>query len=382
MSTSGGMKRVVIVRRDLFKPSEHFIYDQAAAHVEWSPVFVGTRVAGPERDVEFVLASNRFRLSTLFDADMPTVVHAHFAIDGILGLALARRMSAPLVTTLHGFDITRSRRSLITSARPNLVRYVAGRSSLQRNGSMFLAVSSFIRDRAIAQGFPADRLRVHHIGGAAGTAREGQPVTREPAGRFDFDVLHVGRLVEKKGTEFLLRALANVPLARLTIVGDGPLRSSLEMLATNLGVAERVSWLGTRAHAEVLDLMRQANVLCVPSVTAANGDSEGLNMVLLEAAAARLPVIATNNGGIADFVRHEHTGLMIKERDVCSLTHAIEQLRTKPELARMLAANAYDLMRESFDVRVQTRKLEAIFDQLGDGASGEQPNEQFNEQCA
>src|SRR6185437_11794512 len=141
-------------------------------------------------------------------------------------------------------------------------------------------------------------------------------------------ILFVARLVEKKGCEFLIRAAVHLREcgrnARLVIIGEGPLRGKLEALATTLKV--RADFLGVQGPDVVREWMQRAWVLCNPSVTAANGDTEGLGMVFAEAQATGLPVVSTLHGGIPEVVRDSETGLLARERSVEDLTRHLERM--------------------------------------------------------
>jgi glycosyltransferase involved in cell wall biosynthesis len=173
------MNRVGIFRMQMFKPSETFISGQARHLSRYDPIFVGrtlwgepsfsAKIAYPQsasiintsnlimrRDPSlFVQALNGSRLSLL---------HAHFGVDGVYALALSRRLKIPLITTLHGFDVTTRDTSFLRSARPALWTYLLKRRELQRSGHLFCCVSKFIREAALRQGYPKDRTVVHYVG--------------------------------------------------------------------------------------------------------------------------------------------------------------------------------------------------------------------------
>ena len=192
----------------------------------------------------------------------------------------------PLITSLRGYDVTRSDAALLRSGRLSWMRYALGKKRLQREGALFLAVSDALRRQAIARGFPEERTLTHYNGVDLGRFRPGD-APGEPG-----LVLHVGRLVEKKGTAVLIEALAGLPDARLVVIGDGPLRGALERQA-----GPAVRFLGALPPDEVAQWMRRASVLAAPSLTAADGDAEGLPNVVVEAAASGLPVVATRPFG-------------------------------------------------------------------------------------
>lgn len=371
---------VGIFRLQLFKPSEGFIASQAERLHRYRPTYMGRRLFGAApsgADVvtppgsrlrqwrHLVEISGMRRATPFLDAlgeRRPALLHAHFAVDAVFAAPVARSLGVPLMTTLHGFDVTRTGWDMLRSGRPSLINGVIGRRSLLRDGQLFLCVSEFIRKAAIARGFPPERLRVHYIGIDCERLRP-----REDAGD-DRLILHVGRLVEKKGTSYLLRALAALkrrhPDARLVIAGDGPLRLALEQEAQSLGVMDSVQFLGVVRNDEVLKLVRQAAVMVVPSVTGADGDAEGFGIVNIEAGAQGVPVVGFRSGGIVEAVEDGYSGFLAEERDVDGLAAHLGRLLEDRPLRVRTGRNARQWVEDRFDLSTQTGKLERIYDEI------------------
>ena len=356
---------VAIFRAPIFNPSETFIQAQAAALTRYRPVITGLEHKGHVRPgLDLVLAasqSERLRFLAGSVAPMaarlrphaPALVHAHFGTDGVAALPLARALGVPLVTTLHGHDVSRPPARLLLSGRLSWMRYALLRRRLWRDGALFLAVSEAVRERAIAIGFPAERTIVHRTGVDLAAFRPA-PERVEPG-----LILHVGRLVAKKGTADLLQAFARLGSeARLVIAGDGPLRASLERQADN-----RVRFLGAVPAAEIADWMQRAWLIAAPSVTA-EGDAEGLPTVLVEAAASGLPSVATNHAGIPEVVRDGSTGLLVPEHYVAALADRIGAFLMSPERRADFSRAARLHAEQEFDLAVQTRLLEGHYDRL------------------
>jgi len=252
--------------------------------------------------------------------------------------------------------------SLLSAGSPAWVNYVLFRQALKEKGALFICVSHFIRENLLRQGFPEARTVVHYIGI---DSRSVSP--RDPREEREI-VLHVARLVEKKGTEYLIRAfsrVAKIPSKfRLVIIGDGPLRRPLESLAKELGIDGRVRFLGALPHKEVLSWIRKASVLALPSVTARSGDAEGLGMALLEAAAMGVPLLGTRHGGIPEIVIDGECGYLTEERDSNALADCLETLMTDPSRRLEMGMAARRLVVERFDIRRQTERLEALYDRV------------------
>jgi colanic acid/amylovoran biosynthesis glycosyltransferase len=378
------MRSVLIYRDDLLPPSETFIRAQAMGLRRYWPVFTGLR------DVENSLVSEytrivaehtslvprslRSRAYHIFGAHprlqkqsfleeirsaKPALVHAHFAPDAVHAIPLATELDLPLLVTLHGYDVTGW-----DNSRPPLHQILRqrGLKQLHQRATLFLCVSEFIRDKAIAAGFPADKLLVHHIGV---DVSKFQPSHKAGSSN---NVLFVGRLTEKKGCEYLIQAMLQVkkqvPSAQLIVGGDGPLRSSLEQFARKIGVA--VNFTGLLGHDAVRKYMESARVFAFPSVTAPDGDSEGLGMAMLEAQAMGIPVVATRHGGIPEGILDGERGLLCDEFDVAGLAHHIAHLLTNQQLWNKHHHRGPAFVREHFNLLHQTALLEDIYDSLLD----------------
>jgi colanic acid/amylovoran biosynthesis glycosyltransferase len=361
---------VAVFRSAVFNASERFIQDQAAALSRWRPLVVGLERKGEVvprlRDaivangvgerVAFHLRGRGGRIEAELRTARPALIHAHFGTDGLLVLPLARALGVPLITSLRGYDVTRWDGALLRSGRPIWIRYALGKKRLQRDGALFLAVSDALRERAIARGFPEARTLTHYNG--VDLDRFQPDVTpREPG-----LVLHVGRLVEKKGTTVLIEAVAGIADAKLAIIGDGPLRTSLERQSRELG--DRVRFLGEQPSDEVAQWMRRASVLAAPSLTATDGDAEGLPNVVVEAAASGLPVVGTIHSGIPEAVEDGATGFLVPEGNAEALAARLAELLGWESLRREMGVAARRLAERKFSRQMLTARLEAIYDEV------------------
>lgn len=358
---------VAIFRSPLFNASETFVQAHAVGLKRYRPLLVGLEdkgnVSHALRDrlvlPESAWEALRFRLGGVgamaerLRRAAPALVHAHFATDGLLALPLAKALGVPLATTLHGFDVSRSRSAMLGSGRLSWIGYALRRHRLMRGGNLFLAVSDAVRRRAVAQGFPESRTRTHYLG--VDLARFApDPAAAEPG-----LILHAGRLVEKKGTAVLIEAMARLPQARLVVIGDGPQRAALERRAP-----ERVRFLGALPPGEVAAWMRRAWVLAAPSVTARDGDAEGLPTVIVEAAASGVPAVGTDHSGIPEAIGDGETGFVVPEHDAEALAARLASILDSPGLRRRLGEGARARAEARFDAERQTARLESIYDEL------------------
>ncbi len=279
---------------------------------------------------------------------------------------MQRHCICPLIVSLHGYDVTPSDENFRQTAWGR--HYMAHRKRLFAQGSAFLCVSQAIREAALRGGFPEEKLHVHYTGVDCDRFR---PTTMERDPKL---ILFVGRLVEKKGCEYLLRAMALVqqedPKAHLEIIGDGPLRSQLETLAKKLAV--RARFRGVQDTYEVQRSMSRARVLCNPSVTAANGDMEGFGMVFAEAQAVGTPVVSSMHSAIPEAVSHGETGLLCPERMPASLAEALLTFLKNDIFWSRTSERAVAWVRDHFDIAKQTIKLEQLYDECRELNQGNQ----------
>jgi len=315
--------------------------------------------AGLLREILYITSGRSAALDRAIAQEKVDLLHAHFGVEGLYALPFALRHGLPLITTFWGFDATTGRRQLLSSGKPAWIRYALLGERLRRRGTLFIAVSEYLRNRLIESGFPPDRTIVHYNGVDLTAFAPAQHRSGNPT------LLSVGRLVEKKGFEYLIRAFALVaaemPEVRLGIAGEGPLRRRLEQLTSERGLSASVTFHGSLPHREVAALMQSASVVCQPSVTAADGDSEGLPTVVLEAAATARPLVGTRHSGIPEIVVDGKTGFLVEERDVGALADRLLSLLANADLRRSMGEAGRRRIEEKFDARKQAERLEEIY---------------------
>ncbi len=377
------MPAVLVFREELLAPSETFVAAQATTLERFQPLLCGLRRVEPTLPLTLpllLLARSRVTRALVQSvgwapglrkrllAAQPVLAHVHFAIDAAVLLPLLQRLRLPIVVTLHGYDVMRSDAAHRASRRGRL--YLRRREALWAQASTFLCVSDAIRLRAQERGFPEAKLQVLPIGVAVGRVPYLEQLTRRP------QVLFVGRLVEKKGCDVLLRAMQllqqELPDAALVVVGDGPERRSLEALACELGV--RATFVGVQTPDQVQGHMRASRCLAAPSLTARDGDAEGLPTVLAEALAMGLPVASTTHSGIPELLGSGVHGLLSPERDSAKLAENLLILCGEEEQCNRLRVSGRARVEEDFDLQKQSRKLEQVYDRVA-GSQGLRPQE-------
>lgn len=267
-----------------------------------------------------------------------TVMHGHWVVPGGALAAIAVPW-LPLVISLHGTDV-----HVAETVRP---ARVAARFAFRRAGAI-TACSADLAARAVAVGADAARLEVVPYG--VDTAR----FRPEPGARETMRAqLHIapdaslvaaaGRLVRKKGFEYLIDAVGRMESTRpvvLAIAGHGDLAGELRARARGAGVDDRVRFLGDVSQNDVATLFTAADIVAVPSVRDDSGNVDGLPNVVLEALASGTPVVTTAAGGIGAVVEPERTAVVVPERDPDALARALSDLVADPSRRARLGAAA------------------------------------------
>ena len=278
----------------------------------------------------------------LFDEEPFDVIHCHFGPIGkfVAKLRDADALAGRLVTVFHGIDV-----SAYVRDRPDYYR------SLFAVGDLFLPISRTWQSKLIELGCDPCRTAVHRMG--VNVHRYPFQFRRYEPNR-PFRILTVGRMVEKKGIEYGLRAIAELIRQGVSVhyalVGDGPLRAGLENLVRALGITTCVRFLGWQDQVAVSALMEASDVLLAPSVTTAEGDQEGIPVTLMEAMASGLLVVATAHSGIPELVKHDHSGLLVPERDVPALVGTLIHLIHTPDSWPRMSLAARERVLDEFEV--------------------------------
>jgi colanic acid/amylovoran biosynthesis glycosyltransferase len=278
----------------------------------------------PWRFVEGLQSSSR---AYFFWASRPDVVLAHFSWNGAHVVPLLKRNGAHLVTVYHGYDVS------VPWQSNRMSEY----SSLFQMGKLHLPVSQFFAELLVAAGAPRDRVQVHHLGVSAE-----EYAFRAPVVGATLRLLSICRLVEKKGLATAIGALALLRQSHPNLAwsyeigGEGPEEKNLRELVKAAKLENYVSFLGPLQHEEALMRIRQSDVLLQPSVTAPNGDKEGIPVVLMEAMAVGTIVCSTRHSGIPELVEDGVSGLLSDEHNEYHLAENIKRIATgEVDLAEM-----------------------------------------------
>ncbi len=253
----------------------------------------------------------------------------------------------PLISFFHGMDFTAYARTL-------------NYAELFSLSDVIFVPSTYARQKVIDLGCPEEKLIVLGIGVDAGK------FDLRPRPRVEkIRLLTVGRLAEKKGLEYSIRAAAKVlehhDNLEYTILGEGPMRPTLEKLVRELRVGEKITLAGFKRQEEVVAYMQNSDIFVLASVTASSGDTEGVGTVLLEAQLTGMPVVATRHNGFPDAVDDGVSGFLVPERDVDSLAERLRYLIDNPEVSERMGAEGRKHVIEHFEkTKVRQRFLEVV----------------------
>lgn len=314
--------------------------------------------------LELLYRSMAFAKKSSYD-----IVHAHFGQNGQVAAALRDigAIHGKIITTYYGHDISH----YIKQNGHDVYRF------LFAHGDLFIAISESMRDELIRLGCNRDKIVIHKLG--IDLARFQLCPRRHRTDATKIRLLTVGRLVEKKGLEYGVRAVAKVvkklPQVEYEIAGDGVLREDLTRLIGQLNMTQHIRLLGWQAPEKIAKLMEDADIFLAPSVTSKNGDQEGTPTVLIEALARGLPVISTLHSGIPEVVQNGQSGLLVPERDIDALATQLEYLCTHRDRWEDMGRAGRTWVERHHDIVLLNDQLVTCFERLLDGQTPLDPLE-------
>ena len=326
------------VHRFRYAPSriETLTHDQTAPdrireHPQYSALVPGYVAAG-------TLAARRLARTGRFD-----VVHSFWPLPhGIFGLAASRAGNIPLVCTFFGVELR--------WVRTQLPFFAPLMRTIIRHSDAITAISGHTAAEVRRLVPDAEMVMVPFGAAIAPDTRTEEINPLSEKGR-PFRLLFVGRLVQRKGVEVLLDAIALLRAERavhLSVVGDGPLLGGLRQRAAELGITPLVDFTGFVPAEDLSRRFSECDAFVLPAVEDAKGDVEALGVVLIEALLHGTPVIASASGGIPEIVLHEETGLLVRSGDSTELASAIRRYIDDPSFARRLALQGQQHVKARF----------------------------------
>jgi len=276
-----------------------------------------------------------------------THLHVHFAhVPTQIAMYASALSGVPFTVMAHANDIFED---------GILLKEKAARAK------RMLTISEYNRHYLESLGIPAAQLAVVRCG-VSFSPRSGP--LRPPVGVFK--IASLGRMVEKKGFDVLIEAVALLRKSgvrvELCIAGDGPLLSNMELLAQAACGLEGVSFIGSLPHNEVAGWMQQYDAFVLACKQDAQGDMDGIPVVLMEAMSQQVPVVSTRLSGIPELVMHDTTGLLAEPGDAGSLSCQIARLIESPELRQRLVAQAQIHVVQEFGQDINIERLLSIIE--------------------
>lgn len=363
--------KVLFLRTHWLPLSERFIYDELSCLRRHQPVVLCLKYDGRFEKKFEVLYDEKF--SILLNKDYPfisrenaqlhgqmiqwamsqikardiKILHAQFLSDALIFMDLKKLSGLPLVVSVRGNDL--------------YVKRSIDFGPIFAAADMFLVRSETMRNDLLKKGCPVEKVFVQH----SGIKLPAKPLLKRRASK-EIRLLMVGRLVEKKGTllgvDIFNKLSEEFDNLKLYIVGDGPKKDEVLAAIIQSPFANKIVYCRELANDKVLELMKKCHLLLHPSVTAPDGDKEGVPGVIMEAMANGLVVVASDNGSIPQIVEHQKTGIIFKEGDIDdALVHTRFAIKNITGLDA-LKDKAWGKVKAGFNVFDETAKLEAVYD--------------------
>lgn len=289
------------------------------------------------------------------------LIHAQFGPGGIYAMFYAKKFDKPLCVTFCGYDVP----LLYTRRRfhPSFWRYWLKSKALFQRCTLVFAVSYDLANRLVALGVPAEKIRVFHRG--VEIPEQVKPHVKQ-AGE-SLRCIAAGRFVEKKGFEYAIRAVDLVKKAGydiiLQLVGKGELREKCESLVNLLGIEDSVIFIDEMKQDELYAQYERNHVIIVPSVTAKNGDVEGIPNTIKEGGARGLVTITTSHAGCPEAVDDGISGFVVPERNGKAIADKLIYLCQNPDKIPEMGMKAAEKMKREFNLEYSAKYLESLYEE-------------------
>lgn len=304
-----------------------------------------------------------YRTIPFINKELYDIIHCQFGTVGLVGQSLRSIVSpgAKLITSFRGYDASK----YIHRFGNNIY------NRLFKTGDLFLANCEYFRRRLIRLGCDEKKITVHFSG--IDCSRFRYSSRHLPADQ-RVQLITIGRLVEKKGIEYSIRAIAKLTKVNqnieYNIMGDGPLKEDLQQLIQELDVGHIVKLLGWKQQQEIIEILNHAHILVAPSVTAQDGDQDAPVNTLKEAMAMGLPVVSTQHGGIPELVEDGISGFLVPEQNVDALAEKLGYLIRHPEVWPEMGRAGRMYIEEHFEITKLNDQLVDIYQQQLDSNIG------------
>jgi len=278
--------------------------------------------------------------------EKPDIIHAHWAFPGgYVAYVMSKIFRTKGMVTIHGGEIPLLRKF-------NFLRKIVVHGL--NNLSIIIANSNFTKNELISLGVNEKKIIVEKvIPNFLKHSKSKESLTDFRSKFTNTDnqiILYFGRLVERKGVEYLIRALDEMKTmnVHLIIVGGGELFEKLQLLSKQLNLTNKVTFFGRATDDELDKIQKISDIFVCPSIIDSRGMTEYLGLVIPEAMESGLPVIASSVGGIVDTIQNEVNGLLVEEKNPKAIANAIERIISDEELKKKIIENSKETVKEFF----------------------------------
>jgi phosphatidyl-myo-inositol dimannoside synthase len=283
------------------------------------------------------------------------VLHVHWPFPhGLMALVPAWLNGVKVVSSCHSAEIAlAAANKLTTRLLAACLRGAAAVTANSRHTADLVKKISKVEAEVIPYG---STVRIEPEAGTPAAEQADIPM-----------LLFSGRLIRRKGVQFLLRAMPKILAkrhVRLVVTGDGHCRAEWEALTRELGLTGQVEFTGFVSNERLSQLFRSCTVYVHPAIYDDRGDTEGLGVVLVEALRNRKPVVASRVGGIADVIKDERTGLLVPEKNPDAIAEAVLRILADRVLARRLGEDGFAFVTQHFDWELITDQLESAYQRV------------------
>lgn len=309
--------------------------------------------------IQVLIMPLAFLLSTinLVKKNKINLIHAHWIIpEGFIAALLKKLFKVPYIVTAHAGDVFPLRQRL-WGFFAKIALQNCDFCTVNSNATKMavLKVAKIRNIKIIPMGVDLRRFNKNK---KSGRVRKLFGVKKE-------FILFIGRLAEKKGVKYLIKAMELVtrkfPGSKLIIVGDGPQKSKLELLTKRLELSNNILFAGKIPNKDLPKIYASSDLFVLPSIVTKSGDTEGLGVVLLEAIASNVTCIASDVGGIPDIIKHEKTGLLVEQKNPEELAKAMIRLLKNKGLRNKLVKNAQQHVKKNYSWNVVANKFEKVY---------------------
>lgn len=303
-----------------------------------------------EKKIRRQFSHRQYALFYSLKREKVDAVLAEYGVTACQSLAVIKALQLPLVVHFHGYD---------ASMHEIKDHYSADYEKVFEYATTIVAVSGQMKEALVEMKCPGEKIIVSAYGP--------DPFFFDAAPSYGSQhFVSVGRFVEKKAPQLTIQAFKKVsvkfPDATLTMIGAGELLDDCKNLAISLQLSDKIEFAGIQAPAAIKKIFEQSIAFVQHSVIAANGDSEGTPVAILEAQAAALPVISTRHAGIPEVVLDEKTGLLCTEKNTDAMAENMLRILTEDGLAKRLGENGRKRIKQYFTLEMHLKALEDAID--------------------